>query len=75
MKKVYIGWFIIGSALIWGMTIIAAALMMPDFESKQRVINMLGAGAGIHLIIIWGPLAAVVSGLNRKLGKAEKAED
>ena len=75
MKKLYIGWFIIGSALIFGMTIIGAAIMMPDFESKQRVINLLGAGAGIHLIVIWGPLAAMVAGVNRKMEKAQKEEE
>lgn len=69
------GYFIIASALIWGMTIIAASLMMGDFIDKQKVLQMLGAGAGLHLILIWGPLAAIIGRMKAKLSKQEEGEE
>ncbi|MFC1887695.1 hypothetical protein ACFLYK_02695 [Candidatus Cloacimonadota bacterium] len=58
MKKKFLGSFIIGSAIIWGTTLIGAAFLMRGFEGKTQVISTLSSGAVIHLIIIWGPLAA-----------------
>ena len=58
MKKINIGWFIIGSAIIWGAIVIGAALLMRGFENKAQVISLLSTGASTHLIIIWIPLAA-----------------
>jgi meiotically up-regulated gene 157 (Mug157) protein len=58
-----IGSAIIGSAIIWGVSLIGASLMMRGFEDKAQVLTMLSACAGIHLILIWGPLAAALKKL------------
>ena len=63
MKKQILGPYIIGSALIWGLTIVGASLRMGGFENKAEVLSLLSAGAGIHLILIWGPLAAALKKL------------
>jgi hypothetical protein len=66
MKKRILGPYILGSATIWGVAIIGASLMMGDFEEKSQVLTLLGTGAGIHLILIWGPLAAAFKKLNNQ---------
>ena len=66
MNKRILGPYIIGSAIIWGVTIIGASLMMGDLEEKSRVLSLLGSGAGIHLILIWGPLAAAFKKLMKQ---------
>ena len=63
-----LGPFIIGSALIWGLTIVGASLVLGDVESKTQALRLLSAGAGLHLILIWGPLAAVMKKLRDQLG-------
>jgi len=60
MKKQILGPYIIGSAMIWGFTIIGASLMMSGLENKAQVLTLLSTAAGIHLILIWGPLAAAI---------------
>jgi hypothetical protein len=67
MKKGTLGYFIIGSALIWGFVIIACAFLLKGVDQKSSVIQFMGVGAGIHLILIWGPLAAII-------GKKKKEE-
>ena len=66
MKKRILGPYILGSATIWGVAIVGASLMMGDFEEKSQVLTLLGTGAGIHLILIWGPLAAAFKKLNNR---------
>jgi hypothetical protein len=73
MKKQILGPYILGSAIIWGATIVGASLMMPGFENKARVLSLLGSGAGVHLILVWGPLAAALKKLRAELG-GEKSE-
>ncbi len=58
MQKKFIGSFIIGSAIIWGAVIIGAAFLMRGFEYKTQVVSLLSSGAGVHLIVVWLPLAA-----------------
>jgi hypothetical protein len=58
MRKKFLGWFIIGSAFIWGVVIVVASFMMRGVENRIEVISVLSTGATIHLILIWGPLAA-----------------
>jgi hypothetical protein len=55
-KKSAIGYYIIGSAIIWGLTILGCALKLKAAYNEISLI--LGGAAGIHLILIWGPLAA-----------------
>jgi hypothetical protein len=55
-KKNILGYYIIGSALIWGATILGCALILK--ETFAQISLLFSSAAGIHLIIIWGPLAA-----------------
>ncbi len=70
MRKQLLGPYIIGSAIIWGAVMVGASLIMASSQDKTQVLSLLGTGAGIHLIIIWGPLAAALKKLgNRQDGK------
>lgn len=66
MKKTSIGYFIIASAIVWGVVIIACAKVLGGTPYKEDVIQALAAGALIHLLFIWGPLVARVSKLTRE---------
>ncbi|HMA77230.1 MAG TPA: hypothetical protein VKO43_07975 [Candidatus Krumholzibacteriaceae bacterium] len=57
-EKSIIGYYIIGSAIIWGLAGIAMALKLKGTECFSEIGHIFGAAAGIHLILIWGPLAA-----------------
>ena len=67
-KKNIIGYYIIASALLWGITIVACALILKSNFSKVSLI--LSGAAAIHLIIIWVPLAAQL----KKQREQEKAK-
>ncbi|MCK4531072.1 MAG: hypothetical protein KAU44_07820 [Candidatus Marinimicrobia bacterium] len=64
-RKSNIGWYIIGSALIWGLTMIGCAMALKGTDAYQSIQLILGGGAAVHLIIIWGPLA-VMTGKKHK---------
>jgi Ca2+/H+ antiporter len=66
MKQQILGPYIIGSALIWGVTIIGVSLMLGGFEDKAKVLSTLSTGAGLHLILIWGPLAVALKKLREQ---------
>ena len=55
-KKTALTKYIVGSALIWGATIIGCALILK--ERFSQISLFLNSAAAIHLIFIWGPLAA-----------------
>jgi hypothetical protein len=57
-KKGTLGAFIIGSAIIWGAVILGCSWALKGTDSFAKISTLLIAGAGAHLIIIWGPLAA-----------------
>jgi len=65
MKKISIGYFIIASAIVWGVAIIACAMVLGGTPYKEDVIQILSAGTLFHLLFIWGPLAARVSRFSR----------
>ncbi len=56
-KKNLIGWYIIGSALIWGLVIVGCSLALKGTECYSEIQNILVGGVVTHLILIWGPLA------------------
>jgi len=58
MKKGTIGYFIIGSAIIWGAVIIGCSLKLKGTPCYEEISFILTGGAGIHLILIWGSLVA-----------------
>jgi hypothetical protein len=55
-KKTALTYYMIGSALIWGATILGCALILKETFSEISVL--LTSAATMHLIIIWGPMAA-----------------
>lgn len=57
-KKKFLAPYIIGSAIIWGVAILASSLMLKGTECFGEINHILGTTAGIHLILIWGSLAA-----------------
>ena len=65
-KKGFLGYYIIGSAILWGITIIGCALMLKGTDCYPKISTILGAGAAIHLILIWGPLAAQIKKLRKE---------
>ncbi|MCF7832128.1 MAG: hypothetical protein K9N05_00955 [Candidatus Marinimicrobia bacterium] len=65
-KPFSLAWYIIGSAIIWGIVILLCALLLKSDYLKVQLI--LGSGAAIHLIVIWLPLAA-------RFGKSKKKNE
>lgn len=59
MKKVKIGFFIIGSAIIWGAVIIGCSLKLKGTSCYQEISTLLSIGAVVHLLLIWGPLVRI----------------
>ncbi len=58
-KPFSLAWYIIGSAIVWGVVILLCALLLKSDYMKVQLI--LGSGAAIHLIVIWLPLAARIA--------------
>lgn len=56
-KKKSLGIFIIASAIIWGAVMIGCSLKLKGTGCYDQISYILSAGAGIHLLFIWGPLA------------------
>jgi hypothetical protein len=59
MNKGKIGFFIIGSAIIWGAVMLGCSFALKGTGCYSEIQNILGAGAGIHIVLIWGPLATI----------------
>lgn len=57
-KKNVLGYYIIGSAIIWGAVIVGCALKLKGTDCFNEIALILSSAAAIHLIVIWGPLAA-----------------
>jgi hypothetical protein len=53
-----LGAYILGSAIVWGATLIGIALKLRNTDCYEQISLILIGGAAIHLIFIWGPLAA-----------------
>jgi hypothetical protein len=47
---------IIGNAIVWGVVIIAVSFVLKGTEGAERVRLILGAGAGVSLLILAGAL-------------------
>ncbi len=58
--KKKLGIFVIASAIIWGAVLIACSLKLKGTGCYDQISTILSLGAGLHLILIWGPLAALV---------------
>lgn len=66
-KPFSIGWFIIASAILWGVAILTCALILKSDYMKVQLI--LGGAAAVHFIVIWLPLAAK---LKKELNGSDK---
>ena len=62
----FLGWFIIGSAIIWGVTGILMAIILKGTDCYSKIGTIFGGAAGIHLILIWGPLAAKLKKMRKE---------
>ena len=56
MKKNSIGYYIIASAIIWGLTILGCALKLEGTDCYKAISGILSTAAAMHLILIWGTL-------------------
>jgi len=65
VKKISIGYYIIASAIIWGVVIIACAVTLAGTPQVVTVNWILAVASAAHLLFIWGPLAGAI-------GKAKK---
>ena len=55
------GAFIIGSAIIWGAVIIGCSFVLKGTECYDKIQNILVGGVISHIVLIWGPLAAILN--------------
>ena len=60
-----IGYFIIGSAIIWAAIILGCAFALKGVPEKQNVIQILSVGFIAHLLFIWGPIAAILKKISK----------
>jgi len=60
MKKSTFGAFIIASAIIWGAVILGSASVLKGTGCYDKIQNILVIGIISHIIIIWGPMAAIL---------------
>lgn len=67
--KKTIGIFIIASAIIWGAVIIACSLKLKGTGCYDEISYILSAGAGFHLLFIWGPLAIQFKKIKKEEGE------
>ena len=64
MKKSKIGYYIIGSAIIWAAVIIGCSLALKGTDCYDSIQNILVAGVLGHILFIWGPLASMLKKSN-----------
>ncbi len=57
MEKKQIGYYIIASAIVWGVVLIACGSVLSGTEYKQEVTNILIGGASFHILFIWAPMS------------------
>lgn len=70
-KMKSIGPFIIASAIIWGAVILGCSVILKGTGCFNEISYILSAGAGVHLVLIWGPLAIQF----KKIKKEEEKEE
>lgn len=55
-----LGYFIIGSAIIWAGIILGIGFVLKGFPEKDTIIQILSGGFIAHLFFIWGPMIAIL---------------
>ena len=68
-KVITIGAFIIGSAIIWGAVIIGCSFALKGTECYDKIQNILVGGVLSHIVLIWGPLTAILNKQKQKENK------
>ena len=66
MKKKNIGLFIIFSAAIWGIAMLLCSFQLSGSPNKDEIMYILSGAAGMHLILIWGPIGAMFSKMKKE---------
>jgi len=61
-----IGYFIIASAIIWGLVIIFCSLKLKGTGCYDEISNILIFGFFAHLLFIWGPMVAMFKKLKKE---------
>jgi hypothetical protein len=61
-----LGYFILGSAIIWAAIILGCAFALKGMPEKNNVIQILSGGFIAHLLFIWGPMAGVLKKMKDK---------
>ncbi len=54
-----LGYFIIGSAMVWAAVIIATAILLMNIPKREIILNILSVGFIAHLLFIWIPIAII----------------
>ena len=65
-EKKTIGLFVIASAIIWGVVLIGCSLKLKGTGCFDEIAYILSAGAGIHLLFIWGPLGSQLKKIKKE---------
>ena len=66
MKKGIIGYFIIGSAIIWGAVMLGCSFKLKGTPYYEEISPVLTGGALFHLLFIWTPLGKHFKTQNKK---------
>ena len=65
-RKSNIGWYIIGSAILWGVVMLGCAFALKGTDGYLKIQLILGGGAVAHLLFIWVPLGAQFAKKNKE---------
>ncbi|PLX23471.1 MAG: hypothetical protein C0597_00955 [Marinilabiliales bacterium] len=60
MRKSKIGYFILGSAIIWAAIIIGCSLKLHGTNCYNEISLILSGGFIGHLVLIWGPVVGFI---------------
>ena len=68
-KPLSVGALIIASAIIWGAMIVGAALILKGTPYKESINRLLIGGTLAHMILIWGPMGAMIKKMKKEEGE------
>ena len=72
MKKGKIGYFVLASAVVWGVTIIGCSLKLSTTPYYNEIDTILSSGAVFHLLFIWGPFTIMMKQKKTKSPKSNQ---
>ncbi len=65
-KQRSVGIYIIVSAIIWGVVMIACSLKLRGTDCYEQIYLYLILGVSTHLLFVWAPLGALVKKLKEE---------